>query len=167
MVSRNLVDAANSRTSGEEWVYLLTITHADLVPLFGSVEGLTFDGKLRLATPVRQDVVSRGDTFIAFPFQIAFPESSATGRASLSVVIDAIDLRIATILRSITTPASVIFEEVLLSSPDFVERAIYNLELTNAGGNSATIDANLTQPDFGGEPLCWPPNTPATAPGIY
>jgi hypothetical protein len=167
MVSRKLVDEANKRSSAEEMLYLLTIEHPDLVALNGVVEGVTIDGKLPLVTPTRKNVTSRGQLFIAFPFQITPPEISDNIAPSLSLQIDTIDRRVTAVLLSLTDPATVLFEQVLSGSPDTVELSLSNLELRLADINASGAQCTLTQPDFGGEPTCWPPNSPATAPGIY
>jgi len=167
MTSTALRDAIADRESAELPVYLLTIQHPDLTGLFGQVEGVTLDGKMLLASGVTSNFVSRGQTFIAFGFEIDLPEQGRAQTPVLGLRVDNVDQRMTAVLRSLTSPATVLLEEVLFSSPDVVERAFVNLELVQSTGTRETIEARLSHRDYSDVPLVSKINSPATTPGIY
>lgn len=93
-------------------IVLLTIDHPSLL---GSV--------VRLARN-NENVTSRGETFLAFPFEITLPsdEDGRIGNAQLT--IDNIDRTLLVQLGSITTPPDVTLEVVLSESPDVVDMSV-------------------------------------------
>lgn len=141
-------------TSDDPLLILLTITHDDLA------EPLRF---------VRNhvDIVSRGATFTAFPFEFAAPGEAEQGPANARIVIDNIDRRIVETIRALTTPPSVLVEIVLGSDPDEVEEDFPPFEIRTASGDRFQIAADLTDIDDDGEAaIRWGFN-PSTAPALF
>lgn len=104
-----LADLFAAHTSGEP-VTLLTISHASMP---GS--------PLRLVNHPT-NLVSGGDTYVAFPFGAKRPtDKDEAPRAAL--VIDAVDRSIIIALRSITSPATVVMETIRVSAPDTILEA--------------------------------------------
>jgi len=167
MVSASYRDAIADRQSAEVAIYLMTISHPDMVGLSGQVDGVTFDGKLRLAAGVTTDITSRGDLFIAFGYYVVEPEQGRATTPVMKIGVDNVDQRITAVLRSITTPANVLLEEVLESSPDIVERAFVNFDLVQAGADVHVVEATLSHRDYSDVPCASQVNSPATTPGIY
>jgi hypothetical protein len=71
-----------------------------------------------------EDVVSRGDTFMAYPFALALPADDGEAMPELMLNIDNVDQRLVKAIRELLEPPDVTFEMVLSSAPDTVERTI-------------------------------------------
>ena len=104
--------AAYAGATGEVFLTLLTIDHPDLAQ------------PIRVVNDMR-DIVSRTNTYQAFPFAIAIPTEITARVATATLTISAIDQQIMNAIRSISTPPTVVAETILASAPDQVERGPY------------------------------------------
>lgn len=124
-----------------------------------------------IGTPVRvcsggADIVSRGNTFIAYPFNIApVTDGDAAPRASL--LIGNVDRRITDALDKLTKPPTFKLEAVLFSDPQTVWYAVDGLKLKTYTADSITVTGELSLERFTSEP--WPGvfMTPSFAPTLY
>lgn len=155
MPSSRFLKALVDESSDEPILSLLTITHAAL------------PAPLRLVNN-DEDIVSRGDTFIAYPFRLVLPEQGGPGDKTMPVQFDNVDRQIAATLRSIAEPAEVMVEIIMPSWPDDVEmRFGPGLTLRAADWSAATVNAYLAFDDDGAEPVCAWVHTPAFSPGLF
>lgn len=142
-------------TSGEAPVYLLEIEHADL------------------ATPIRvvndtQDLVSNGDTYIAFAFRVTLPDDleGQLPRARLS--IDNVGRELVQWLDSSGggQGATVRIMQVMRDDPDTIEFEI-TLDLVNVSQNVIEVSGELGFEDtlnLSGVPIRYSPDV---APGLF
>ncbi len=122
------------------------------------------EGSLRfVANP--EDVVSRGYTYIGFPFKIDLPRQSGEGRAA-QLSIDNADRRIVRLLRELDAAPDVLIEIVLAESPDTVEFQLPGLRLRNIEWVGARVTGDLTFENVLGEPAC-DTMTPSRFPGMF
>jgi hypothetical protein len=113
-----------------------------------------------------KDIVSRGNTFLAYPFDLAW---STDGEESprVSLRIANVDRRITDALLSLKTAPSFKVEAVLSSSVNTVERTLDFFTLRGFEANAISVSAELTQERFSTEP--WPKlrATPSLTPVLF
>jgi hypothetical protein len=155
MTSEALIRNATADTTGDALLFLLTITHGDL------------PGPLRFVRN-HVDIVSRSNTYTAFPFDVTPPGSGEGGTRPARISIDAIDRTIAATIRSLATPPSLLVEVVLASSPDVVRESLPVFELRSAGGDLFTIEMEINDSaeDETEAAVQWT-FTPSTAPALF
>lgn len=143
-MSRSLSTTARAaiyaQETGEVFLLLLTIDHDDL------------DSPIRVVDNT-EDVTSRGDTYVAFPFDIALPDESPDSISAVRLTIDNVDRQVVDALRSISTPATVTLEVVLASDPDTVEAGPFDLSLRSADYTAEVVTAELVYEDVLNEPF--------------
>jgi hypothetical protein len=111
-----------------------------------------------IASPIRlvanpENIVSRGYTYIGFPFDIDLPRQSGEGRAA-QLSIDNTDREIVRLLRELDAAPDVLIEIVLAESPDTVEFQLPGLRLRNIEWTAARVTGDLTFENVLGEPAC-------------
>lgn len=121
-------------SSGEVWLVLLTISHASL------------------GTPIRVvrntvDIVSNGETFTAYPFEISLPEDVDGQIPQVSLSISNVDKMLMDTLRSIITPLDVTVQVVLASSPDVIELSVTDFKLREVQYDATNINGTLLMED--------------------
>ena len=87
------------------FLMLITVTH----PSFGST--------IRFVQNT-EDIVSRGNTFLAFPVKITLSNDDGEREREVSIVFDNVSLALVEGLRSIHTPPDVTIEMILANDPD-------------------------------------------------
>lgn len=146
--------AMAAEQTGEEFVTLVTIDHEDL------------------ASPIRvcdqePDLVSRGNTFVAFPFQIVLPEDRDDELPRSSIQVDCVDRTILAAIRALTSAPTVTVECVLRSQPDTLEYGPFEMTLRPIRYDMLVIEGDLNVArilDEPGEQLSY---TPDVAPGLF
>uniref|UniRef100_UPI003BA98BB0 DUF1833 family protein n=1 Tax=Stappia sp. TaxID=1870903 RepID=UPI003BA98BB0 len=153
MPSNVLISAANAAQTDEVFLVLLEIDHPQLTE------------PVRLVSNT-EDVVSNGDTYVGFPFEISlFNEDDQTPRAQIRV--QNVDRRIGEVVRSLRSVASVAVSVVLASDPDTIELDWIQAELRDVEGDAISVSATIAGQDYTTEP--WPV-TRATSdilPGLF
>ncbi len=76
-----------------------------------------------------QDVISRGQTYIGFPFEPELPEDLSDQLPDAQIRFSNVDRRLVDQLRSAPTPLMVMMEVILASTPDVVEVGPFEFEL--------------------------------------
>ena len=143
--------------TGEAWLVLLTIDHASLT------------------TPIRVgsdavDTVSRGNTYIAFPFRLVLPNEAPDELPRARIQIDNVDRQIVEALRLSAGTAqgpSVLMEIVRADDPDTVEGSWPDFRLDNATFDALLVSGDLKMDILEREPYPADSYTPATAPGVF
>lgn len=151
--SQRAVAAQNAQQTDEVFVVLLTLSHPTL------------------AQPIRvcnnnENVVSRGNTFIAVAFDIELPgeDDSRPGLATLR--IDNVDRAVLLALRQIATPPTARIEVVLAATPDVVEVDFAGLILRNAIYDDLYVTGELAFEQIIVEPVSIA-ITPARFPALF
>lgn len=156
-MARNLSGAAtasiNAQATEEVWLTLLTIDSPEL------------------AAPLRfvnnnASITSRGNVYIAFPFDIEFPGQDEENPGEARLVIDNVDRSIVNFIRTISTPPKVSIEVVLASTPSTVEAAFANMTLRNVTYDAKTVSGLLKFEDIVVEPVTYA-MTPERFPGQF
>ena len=147
-------EAVFSQETGEAFIVLVTIDHDDIVESIRVCSNAT-------------DIVSRGDTFLACPFEFTLPDDSDERISAGSITIDNVSSLIAKGIRLLTTPPTVKLEVVLASSPDSVEASFENFELIDVQYDANTIKGNLSIQSFMTEPYPGGIQGPANFPGLF
>lgn len=140
--------------TGEAFLALLTLDHTDINPAIRAVNNT-------------EDVVSRGDTFVAYAFDLILPESSAEAPPRARLVIDNVSQEIAQAIRSITSAPSVLIEIIRASVPDTVEVALPLFYLRDVKWNAMQVSGELVVEDLMTEPFPALQFTPAHFPGLF
>lgn len=168
-VSLNARAAQDAATSDEVEVLLVRITHPDLdEPL-----RLSSDPTTRISTdPLAYGTVSRwgapaGAVHWFVLASTMLPDDTDDAPAAATLILEAVDRDMATILRSTTIRATVAMAVVLASSPDVVEAEWTELQLVSAEGDAGEIRLSISRDPITSEP--WPSRrmTRTAFPGLH
>ena len=157
-MSRNITFAAraalNAPETGEAFLILLTISHA----------------QLPLPIRVTSDAVataSRGESFVPFPFELSLPDDNDGRSPEARLVIDNIDRQIVRAVRLLPSAPLVLIEIVRAAEPDTVEARFEDFRLTDVSYDSQAVEGNLTVEDFTAEPFPAFLFSPGLFPGLF
>lgn len=156
-MARNFSEAAtasiNAQETDEVWLTLLTIDSPEL------------EQPLRFVNN-NASVTSRGNLYLAFPFEVEFPGQDEQNPGEARLVIDNIDRQIVNFVRSISAPPQVTMEVVLGSSLDTVEASFSNMTLRNVSYNASSVTGILKFEDIVIEPVTFA-MTPERFPAMF
>lgn len=101
-----------------------------------------------LAEPIRvvhntEDIVSRGDTYVAFQFAFEFPAETGDAPRAVRIQLDAVDRQIIEAIRSALGQPTVELEVVLASDPDTVEAGPWVMRLENASYDAVSVTGEI------------------------
>lgn len=113
------------------------------------------------------DIISRGNTFIAFPFKIRLPVDDGESAREVSIEFDNVSLEILDELRTVTTAIDVKIEMILASIPNDVQISIEELKIQNVSYNKHTVSARLFMDSFLTTELNAELYSPTLYPGIF
>lgn len=133
---------------------LLTIDHADL------------------STPIRVvhnkvDIVSRGNTFTAFPFDLILPTSSSDSPPKAQLTIDNVSREIGQAIRTVSSAPTVLIEVVRINDFDAVELSFPTLKMRNVRFDVSKVTGDIVSEDLQFEPYPVFTFSPAHFPGIF
>lgn len=150
--ARQAVFAAQT---GEAFLVLLELSHPDMaVPI--------------RATSDAVDTISNGQTYTAFPFQIAIPPDTEDAPPRVQLTIDAVDRSIIQAVRGLSgTPITVTQSIVLGSSPDTIEAGPFVFELREVEYSALEVSGSLQYADLLNEPYPFETFAPSTTPGVF
>jgi hypothetical protein len=151
-LSTTAAHSATAEETDEVWLVLITISHADL------------DEPLRVVNNI-EDIVSRGETYIACPFELEEPGDDPDGPTDARIKVDNVDRRIVDAHRLISSPPSVTLEAILASDPDELEYSIQGLILRDASWDATAVQGTLRFEDLTIEPVA-EVMTPDRFPGL-
>lgn len=139
-LSSNALASAYAQETGEVWLVLCTITHP------------------ALATPLRfvndmQSLTSRGNVYVAFPFEVELPTEDADSPGEARLVLDNIDRNIVRAIREMTGPPEITLEVVLASAPDTVEAEFPGMVLRDTQYDASKVSGTLRFEDITSEPI--------------
>ena len=124
--------ACLEQNTDEVFLWLLTIEHAASSTVFRLVNNL-------------DPITSRGNEYMAFPFQFVLPEDDGETLPTIQISVDNVSLELIEIIRTYGTGISITSEIILASAPDTVEYAIEDLTLVDAtyDKQSLTLTAQI------------------------
>lgn len=138
---------------------LVTISHPDLPQTIRFVNNTV-------------DIVSRGETYIAYPFQVELPDEDPEHPPAVEISIDAIrpedpDLDPVAIVRSLTTAPTFTFEVVLASTPNQVEITAGEIDLLSVDYDAMTLTGRLEYANTLSRPFASHSLSPSYFPGLF
>lgn len=125
----------NALQSGVAFFNLITITHVDL------------------GTPIRivannTDVISRANTYLAYPVQLSLPVDDGEALPSTTITVDNVDRLLMQSIRTLSSAPQFLIEMVLSSDPDIVELVIPDMFVRSADYNMQTVTLELGVEDL-------------------
>ena len=122
----------------------------------------------RLMSGRRQGIVSGGEDYPYFPFQLAWAAASrgapfGEGRLTIANV----DRRIEEACDAAIEPPTIDLSLVRIADPNTVEKAIEDARIPGIDGDETRVSAVIRPRDFAQEPACAFSYTPATTPGMF
>lgn len=137
-MSRTLTIAARRALAAPE------TDEAFLILLTISAEGL--------GAPIRvvndgQGITSRGELFVAYPFELDLPGDDADSVPSVKLRIDNVHREIVASLRALERPPRVAIEVVRAAAPDVVEAGPFHMTLRMAEYDAPSVEGELVFED--------------------
>lgn len=153
-ISLTAKQAINAPETSEAFLVLLTIDHADIDP------------PIRVSSDA-VDTISRGNTFVAFPFELSLPDDTDDRPPRARLSIDNVDRKIVKAIRSINSAPSVLMEIVRGADPDIVEAAFPDFQMREIAYDALVVEGALTVEELEGEPYPARIFSPADFPGLF
>lgn len=170
-MARNLSEemrrALFARETGETGIALLTIDHPDIPEGEGPIRISTDATERYSDDPPLWRTMSRGAAFKFLPVRVVLPDEKDGRAPEARLAIDNIGREMIALLRSINTPATLLIELVLKSSPDLVEASFPDYQLVSAAYNAQTIEFIVTLDGLATEPFGFMRFTPSRFPGLF
>jgi ABC-type Fe3+-hydroxamate transport system substrate-binding protein len=142
-----------AQTSGEVFHQLLTISHPDMTTI--------------RVVDNTQDVVSRGNTYTAFPFGLSLPADATERLPVAQLSISNVDRRLVDEIRSLSGPMTATLEIVTATTPDTVEVGPFVFDIVSAEYDRETITATLAYEPILAEPFPADSFDPQRFPGLF
>ena len=153
-VSSIFRSAVFSQETDEVFLLLLTIDHDDLAePIRVSSDAV--------------DTVSRGNTFVAYAFDLTLADDTDDGPQQMRISIDNVDRMIVEAVREISSPPDVTVEVVLHSDPDTVEVSFDGFTLTDVSYDVFTVSGTISTQSYLNEPYPGGSVLPSNFPGAF
>lgn len=144
-----------AQQTGEAFIALLTLDHPG------------FDNPIRVCRNSVQ-IVSGGNTYLPFPFDITLPDESDEAPPRVTLSIDNVDRQIVEAVRSVNgDPISVSLSVVMASTPNTVEAGPFDLSLRSVSYDSLVVEGQLQYEDILLDAFPAGIYTPATHPGLF
>jgi hypothetical protein len=157
-MSRSLSSAALqaifAQETGEAVFFLVEIDHPDFVQ------------PIRLVNN-NENVISGGETYFAFPFDVSIPSEKSDELPSTQIRICNVDRQMIAALRALTTEPTVTLSVVLGSTPNTVEVGPFAFKLSNYSFDALSISGALGYEDILNEPFPSGAFNPAEWPGLF
>lgn len=153
-LSPELIAQLMKTNSEDPFLTILTLTHS------------TFPAPIRLVNN-SEDIISRGNTFKAFPFRLTLPVDDGETLREVSIDFDNVSLELLDEIRSVTGPIDVKLEMILASIPNDVQMELSELKIGNVNYSDTMISAKLFMDDFLSSALTSEAYTPSNYPGLF
>lgn len=141
-----------AQESGDPFLTLVTLSNA------------TFTARL---VNNSRDIISRGNTFTAFPMKITLPVDDGETARTFSIDLDNASLALISNLRTVTDPIQVTIEMILASMPDVVQMSFDQLAIANINYNATKISAVVIMDNFLSIEMTSERYTPKNFPGLF
>lgn len=153
-MSATATQAVLSQYTDQVFLFLLEIDHEDLtepIRLVGSVA----------------DIVSNGETYMAFPFEITLPSDDGETISDIQLRISNIDRTITQTIRELSTPPEITVSIVLADTPDDVEAGPFVMTLREAKYDAFTVTGSLRWENLLDQKYPAYTFTPSGFPGLF
>jgi len=134
-LSNELLAQLYSRESNDPFLTLITLSHPD------------FSSDIRLVNNT-VDIISRGNTFVAFPVNIILPSDDGESTREVTITFDNVSRELMNEFRTIITPIDVRLEMILASIPDIVQIELAELKIQSISYDSKKVAAKLVMDNF-------------------
>ena len=121
------------------YLVLLDIDHPDLAQTISVVNNTV-------------NVISNGITYVAFPFEIALPESPENSPPRAELTISNVGREISQAIRSVGSPPSVTIAVFRQATPDVIEALHVGMKLTGVSYDAQQVSGQLVREDLVTEP---------------
>lgn len=138
----------------EVWLPLIKIEHESL------------DETIRVVANT-EDIVSNGETYIAYPFELTLPDETQDTVGQCKLRIDNVDRRIVEAVRTCTGVPKMTISIILADSPDTVEFGPLDMNLTVVEYDSLVVDATITYDDILNQAFPTDKFIPSKFPGLF
>lgn len=146
--------AMNAQETGDLAVPIITVTHPNLA----APERFVAD---------TQALVHGGNTYQPLAFTLEWPDEEDEGIPLFRWTADNVDQKFSQLLRLVGSVIDVQVKEVLVATPDTVERGPFNVQLKVADYDSLTAGGQLTIDPILDEPYSRLTITPSTYPAEF
>lgn len=153
-MSATATQAVLSQYTDQVFLFLLEIDHEDLV------EPIRLVGS-------REDIVSNGNTYTAFPFEITLPSDDGETISDIRLSISNIDRSITQTIRDMSTPPEITTFIVLADTPDDIEAGPFIMTLREAKYDAFTVSGSLRWENLLDQAYPGYTFTPAGFPGMF
>ena len=143
-----------AQESYDPFLTLVTLSHA------------SFANPIRLVNNTK-DIVSRGDTFMAFPMKIRFPMDDGETARDFSIELDNVSLELVEEIRTVTTQIDVKIELILASLPNVVQILQDDLKIATIHYNGQKITARIVLDGFLNTAMTSERYGPTNFPGLF
>lgn len=159
--------ALYKQETDEVLLCLVTIAHPDL-----PIDPDTGEPRIIRFVNNTVDIVSRGENYVAFPFEVNLPDEDPEHPPAVEISIDAIrsddpDEDVVTIVRTLTSAPTFTFEVVLASTPDTVEVSAGEIELLSVDYDAMTLSGRLEYVNTLSQPFASHSFSPSYFPGLF
>lgn len=152
-LTNDLLRELYAQDSADAFLMLLTISHPSFPTIYLSNNN--------------RDVVSRGNTYLAFPMEVTLPGDDGESMQEVDIRLDNVSRELITELRTVTTPINVTVEMVLASNTDYVQISLEEFKLKNISYNSKTIQGKLYLDGFLNIAMTSEKYGPTNFPGLF
>lgn len=114
-----------------------------------------------------QDVLSRGDTFVAMPMTISLPVDDGQTARSFTIEIDNVGRELIAGIRTTTDRIGVTIEMILASMPDVVQMSFSDFKVGTITYTATKITAQVVMDNFLAIEMTSERYTPALYPGLF
>jgi hypothetical protein len=153
-VSEALRRAVHAQETDEVFLVLVTIEHPELQQI------------IRVSSDAVH-TVSRGETYLAIPFDLQLPEDGEDRPPRARLTIDNVSREIVLALRQIQAAPTVTMEVVRASEPDLVEASFPFFRLQDVRYDALVVEGELGVEDLTSEPFPAARFVPSLFPGLF
>ena len=153
-LSAELIAQLFAQESNDPFLALITLTHA------------SFASPIRLVNN-SENIISRGNTFTAFPMKIKLPMDDGESAREVQLVFDNVSLELIDEIRTVTTSIGVSIELVLASMPNQVQASLEELKIATINYNKTQAVARLVLDSFLTTEVTSERYNPQNFPGLF
>lgn len=134
-LSNKVLAELYGKASGDPFLMLVTLSHSGFAQDVYLVDN-------------NEEIVSRGNTYIAFPMDIILPVDDGTSERNATITFDNVSLELIDEIRTPVNPIDCKIELILASDPEIVELAYEDFKIFDVNYNKNQISARLFLDDF-------------------
>lgn len=152
--SQNFIKALIDQNTDQVFLWLLTITHEATGETHRLVSNL-------------DDVVSRGETYLAFPFEFVLPSDDGESLPEIPIVINYVSDELVALLRKHADGVVVLAEIILASAPDQPEYTIEDLVIKTVTYDAGQVTLTAKVEDLMSQRFPADDFLPRSFPGMF